>query len=247
MRCKPVSFWMTFRKAVKTILYKPAVWSKRIKNLTRSHTRRRKISRNDLRSLVKKFASKDGALVVYIEVPFEDYLPNYDRLPVFQTNCERYYPLLQKIGDESYSSIVAMGIVEHLKDPVQLFNECFRILKPGGKMYVSASSVFSVHRGPDDYFHTTQFGMKEWLSRQNWSHTDIKGSCPPFKTIGILLQRILLQCETSYFIRPFVYFLVKVLPLLDRFIIHQYADRSFSEEQKIDSMMPSNIQVVATK
>jgi ubiquinone/menaquinone biosynthesis C-methylase UbiE len=154
---------------------------------------------------------------------------------------------LAAIPDNSYPAIVATGILEHMQEPARLIQECHRILEPGGKLYVSASAVFSVHRGPDDYFHVTQYGMKVLLDTCSWQHYDIQGSCQPFKSAAILLQRILLQAETAVLIRPFVYFLVKTLPILDRFIIRQYADRSFSSEKQIDSMAPSNIQVVAQK
>jgi len=219
----------------------------RLKNLTKSHNKKRKISYYDLRSFGQKFAGDIKTLIVYIEFPYDDLLPNVDLLPHYENDCERYYSILANIPDNSYASIVATGLLEHMKDPARLISECHRILKPGGKVYFSASSVFSVHRGPDDYFHVTQFGMKELMETRSWKELDIRGSCNPFKTVGILLQRILLQCETRYFIRPFVYLMVKTIPLLDKFIINQYCDRSFSEKSRIDSMMPSNIQVIATK
>ena len=208
---------------------------------------KRKLSYNDLRSFGEKFATTEKALIIYIEFPYQDLLPNADVLPHFENDCERYFPILETIEDGSYSTIVATGLLEHLKQPEKLLRECNRILKPGGKLFISASSVFSVHRGPDDYFHVTQFGMMELLSSQTWSHTDIRGSCGPFKTIGILLQRILLQCETRFFIRSLVHWMAHIMPRLDRYVVRQYSDRSFSKEKRIDSMMPSNIQVIATK
>ena len=89
--------------------------------------------------------------------------------------------------------------------------------------------------------------MKELVSKQPWENYKIKGSCGPFKTIGILLERILLQTETVFFIRPFIALLSKIIHFLDIFILKQYADRSFKEEKLIDTMMPSNIQLIAKK
>ncbi|MBH8566035.1 methyltransferase domain-containing protein [Nostoc sp. CENA67] len=229
------------------IYRKIKTFSNRIINLQKSYISKQKLSYNDLRAFGEKFATSEKALIIYIEFPYEDLLPNVDVLPHYENDCERYYPLLAEIQDENYSTVIATGLLEHLKNPERLLKECYRILQPRGKVYISASSTFSVHRGPDDYFHVTQFGMNELISSQNWSEVDIRGSCGPFKTIGILLQRILLQCETRYFIRPFVEFLAYTIPLLDRFIINQYYDRSFSEKSWIDSMMPSNIQLIATK
>jgi SAM-dependent methyltransferase len=212
-----------------------------------SYISSQKLSYNDLRSFGKKFATLENSLIIYIEFPYEDLLPNAHVLPHYEKDCERYFELLESIESCSYSSVIATGLLEHLKDPVRLLNECYRILIPGGKAYVSASSVFSVHRGPDDYFHVTQYGMKELVSSQPWKYVDIRGSCSPFKTIGILLQRILLQCETEAWIRPFVNLIAHLMPKLDKYIIAQYSDRSFRETSLIDSMLPSNIQLIATK
>ena len=120
-------------------------------------------------------------------------------------------------------------------------------MKKGGKVFISASSVFPVHRGPDDYFHVTQFGMKELIKKQPWESHQIKGSCGPFKTIGILLERTLLQTESVFFVRPFIILLSKVIHFLDIFVLKQYADTSFRKDKLIDTMMPSNIQLIAKK
>jgi SAM-dependent methyltransferase len=207
----------------------------------------KKISYNDLRAFGRKFAGDQRTLIVYGEFRYHDLLPNCTCLPHLEYDCEAYYPILAGIPDASYPAIVATGLLEHMQDPARLIRECHRILEPGGTLYLSASAVFSVHRGPDDYFHVTQYGMKVLMDACSWQHCDIQGSCQPFKTAAILLQRILLQSETNPLIRPLVYFLVKTLPLLDRFIIRQYADRSFSPSKQIDSMAPSNIQVIAQK
>lgn len=208
---------------------------------------KRKISEPDLRAFGRKFATTGHALIVYIEFPWQDLVPNATVLPHYETDCDRYYPMLAGIADGSYPVVVATGLLEHLRDPVRFLGECHRILAPGGKLYLSASCTFSIHRGPDDYFHATPFGMREWLSAHPWSDVDVRGSCGPYKTVGILLQRILLQCETRIWIRPLTELLVRGLPLLDRFVLRQYCDRSFNDRHRIDSMMPSNVQVIATR
>ena len=244
---KSETFLLKLYDLPKKIANVPNRMLKPFKGLSKSRIAKRKLSYNDLRAFGKKFATSEKALIIYIEFPYEDLLTNVDLVPDHKNDTDRYYTLLAEIPGESYSTVVACGLLEHMKNPELLLKECYRILKPGGKAYISASSAFSVHRGPHDYFHVTQFGMKELVSSQNWSEVDIKGSCGPFKTIGILLQRIILQCETRYFIRPFVELLAHTIPLLDRFIINQYSNRIFTEEYLIDSMMPSNIQLIATK
>lgn len=223
----------------------------RITSALRSRHRSRfasgKLSFHDLRGFLHRIRTDKRTLIVYIEVTHDDLIPNAVVLPHFETDCTRYFKLLAEIPDHSFEEIIAFGILEHLPDPRRLLDECHRILAPGGRLHVSASAVFCVHRGPDDYFHVTQFGMRELLRSRPWANLDIRGSCGPFKCVGMMLERILLQCETRSFIRPFVEALAYSIPQLDRFVLRQYCDRSFSEPSTIDSMMPSNIQMTAVK
>jgi SAM-dependent methyltransferase len=140
-----------------------------------------------------------------------------------------------------------MGVLEHVTDPAKLLAECHRVLAPGGELYVSASFAFSVHNGPENYYHFTHYGMAELLDTEQWSEVDIRGSCSPFKTIGILLQRILLQTRTTMLIRPLVALFAYTIAYLDRFIETQYDHVDMSQGTEIDSMLPSNIQVIARK
>jgi len=208
---------------------------------------KKKISLFDLRAFARKVEPRGKTLIVYIEFKFDDLIRDYDLLPHWQNETDRYYPALAGIGDESYESLICTGLIEHMRDPAKLVEECHRVSKPGGRAYVSASAVFAVHRGPEDYYHLTQYGARHLFERFGWSELDIAGSCGPFRALGINCQRILLQCEVFFVLRPFVELLAWTLPLLDVFVIKQYHGRKFKEEHLIDTMMPSNIQIIATK
>ena len=76
----------------------------------------------------------------------------------------------------------------------------------------------------------------------------IRGSSQPFETIGILLQRILIQCDIFPVIRPFIELLAVIIPVLDKFIVFQFdTNQKKTKNRLIDSMMPSNIQAAAIK
>lgn len=235
--------WSTLlkEKGIKIFFFKV------FKKLNTMSFSKKKLSYNDLRKFGKEFATNEKTLIIFIEFPYEDLLPNVKVLPNLEHNPEEYFILLKDIPSDSYSRIVATGLLEHVSDPAKLLSECHRILKKSGKAFISASSVFCVHQSPEDYFHVTHFGMEELVKKQPWESYQIKGSCGPFKTIGILLERILLQTETVFIIRPFVALLSKMIHFLDIFILKQYGDRSFKEEKLIDTMMPSNIQLIAKK
>ncbi|MEC4880694.1 MAG: methyltransferase domain-containing protein [Scytonema sp. PMC 1070.18] len=212
-----------------------------------------KVSTKNLRRLCEENATKDKVLVVHSEdIPaYETYFPNAYTVTKREyikadMHMDVYYRDLSKIEDESYKFILCTGLLEHVPDPQRLINDLHRILKPGGKLVISASAVFSIHEGPHDFFHFTPFSFQ--LLFDKWSHIDIKGSSQPFETVAILLQRILLQCEVkSRLVLMAVELLCLFLPKLDSFVATQYSINGKREDTKIDSMMPSNIQAIAIK
>jgi predicted SAM-dependent methyltransferase len=82
--------------------------------------------------------------------------------------------------DETFTHIVAWHIIEHLPDKISLFNECWRVLEPGGELHILTPYAFS-HAAHQDPTHVTfwvpesfayytsemdfNYGIKIWSSR----------------------------------------------------------------------------------
>lgn len=221
--------------------------------LSRRRSRKAKLSRRNLDRLCRETATDKRTLVVHSEdVDHAPYFPN--ALTVTKRadkpadlHVDLFYRELDQIASESYEVILCTGLLEHVPDPQRLIDEFRRILKPGGKLIISASAAFSIHEGPHDYFHFTPFSFRLLFS--NWSRIELlRGSSQPFETIAILIQRIMIQCEVSPVARLLIESTYPIFPLLDRLIIRQYdkAGRR-SPEHEIDSMLPSNMQAVVVK
>lgn len=227
----------------------PSLWMK----LTRYNLLKKKRSTRNLERLCREFATDRRTLVVHSEdVDYRPYFPNAFSVTKradkpADMHVDLYYADLRSIAAESYEVVLCTGLLEHIPDPQRLVDECHRILKPGGQIIVSASAVFSIHEGPNDFFHFTPFSFRLLFSR--WAgFKALRGSSQPFETIGILLQRILLQCRMWPFVRQGVELLCLALPLLDKCILSQYSGVGKMEpEFEIDSMLPSNIQAVVVK
>jgi SAM-dependent methyltransferase len=213
----------------------------------------RKLSTRNLQRLCRENATTEPTLVVHSEdVEYAHDFPNAftvtKRADVpADLHVDRFYHGLDAIADASYPVILCTGLLEHLPDPQRLVDECYRILKPGGKLIISASAVFSFHECPDDYFHFTPYSFRLMFAR--WSKIEmLRGSSQPFETIGILLQRILLQCEMFPPLRVLVGFVARQAHRLDRVITAQYHSVNTRDPSaRIDSMLPSNVQAVVVK
>jgi len=228
-----------------------AAVARRWQRLGRHRFTKTKISRVNIDRLAREYASDEPTIVLHPEAD-PAYWPNAfvvskreKDAPDFLVDTQ--FHGLDRIASESYPLIICIGLLEHIADPHRFVGELHRILRPGGKVVISASSAFSLHECPEDFFHYTPFGMEVLF--EGWDHFEVlRGSSGPFETIGILIQRIHIQSEISPPVRPFVEALVHVIPKLDRFVKRQYNTvQHFDERSECDSMLPSNIQAVVVK
>jgi SAM-dependent methyltransferase len=221
------------------------------RRLSRHSFSRTKISRKNIHRFTREFASEEPTLIIHPEAGLTDFPNHYvvSKRPVDKPDLlvDSQFVGLSGIESESYAMIVCVGLLEHISDPPRFVADLHRILKPGGKALLSCSACFSFHECPDDYFHYTPYGLKVLF--KDWSHFEVlRGSSGPFETIGILLQRIHLQCEIAPPLRPFVEMMIHAMPLLDRFVIRQYNTVQYMDERsECDSMLPSNLQAVVVK
>lgn len=65
---------------------------------------------------------------------------------------------------ETVDFVVMSSVLEHLKKPNHILCECFRIMKPNGKIFVTVPFIIKVHQKPFDYLRYTNF-MLEYLFR----------------------------------------------------------------------------------
>ncbi|HEY0917989.1 class I SAM-dependent methyltransferase [Devosia sp.] len=215
--------------------------------------RKKKLSTRNLERLCRENASEEPTLVVHSEdVDYKPYFPNAFAVTKrpdkpADLHVDPYYTELDRIADGAYDVIVCTGLLEHVPDPARLIADLHRILRPGGKLVISASAVFSFHEGPDNFFHFTPHAFR--LLFRDWSRIEmLRGASQPFETIGILLQRVLMQCEIFPPLRPLIELMAGGMRHLDRFVGTQY-DNTWNRtpEHEIDSMLPSNIQAVIIK
>jgi len=213
----------------------------------------KKLSTKNLDRLCREYATDEQTLVIHSEdVDYKPYFPNAfavtKRLDEpADMHVDLYYRNLSQIDSASYPVIICTGLLEHIPDPERIIADMHRILKPGGRLIISASAVFSFHECPDNFFHFTPYGFK--LLFKDWSRFEmLRGASQPFETIGILIQRIHLQCDIFPPVRPFIELLFHTIRFLDVFIVRQYNTRQFQDERSLtDSMLPSNIQAVVIK
>jgi len=68
---------------------------------------------------------------------------------------------LESFKDSSVSAIVCISVLEHTPDPNEMIKQFHRVLKPGGKVLLSAPWMYESHMDPYDYhrFSENYYGL----------------------------------------------------------------------------------------
>ena len=131
------------------------------------------------------------------------------------------------VEDNKYDAIICTQVLEHIDEPQKALYEFHRILKEGGKLYLTAPLYYPEHEIPYDFFRYTQYGFQfmfnkagleiestEWLegyfmtlATQLWIGS---GSLPlnykkyGLGILGVILLPIMLLMKISFFISAMI-------------------------------------------
>jgi SAM-dependent methyltransferase len=68
-------------------------------------------------------------------------------------------------GRENFDAVVCTQVLEHVPEPLQVLQEIARVLKPGGRLFLSAPQSWPQHQKPCDFYRFTSFGLRHLLER----------------------------------------------------------------------------------
>ena len=120
------------------------------------------------------------------------------------------------VDDSGFDAVVSTQVLEHVGNPALYLSECFRVLKPGGRLLVSTHGVFIYHPDPVDYWRWTCAGLQRQVEAAGFEVVRFEGM---FGLVATGLQSV--QDATYYhlpgFLRPVYAFLMQaVIRLADR-------------------------------
>ena len=65
-------------------------------------------------------------------------------------------------------------MLEHVIDPEAYLAECFRVLRPGGKLLLTTHGTFWDHACPHDYWRWTAYGLERALRNSGFEAEQVK-------------------------------------------------------------------------
>lgn len=157
---------------------------------------------NPLEEAIRKFvlgAAVKGSQAIIVdagagEVPFSGIFADHHYVAVdFARGDPSWdYSNLDVVGDlgnlpfqnDCVGTVINTQVLEHVKKPDFVLKEISRILKPGGKLFLTVPQGWHEHQQPHDFFRFTRFSLDNLLEEAGFSHWEVKPMGGYFHYLG---------------------------------------------------------------
>lgn len=92
------------------------------------------------------------------------------------------------VKSDSIDTVALLEVLEHVPDPASVLAEISRVLKPGGKCFLSMPFLYPIHDAPHDFQRLTIFGLRKLIHTAGFRIELEKNLGNPVKTSMILLN-----------------------------------------------------------
>ena len=90
-----------------------------------------------------------------------------------------------------YDIIFIPNVLHHHPDPFKLFEDCYNLLKPKGKIYIFDAILRESHQKPDDYIRFTDSGINFALKKIGFEVTELLKSSSPVESLFYTLDQVI--------------------------------------------------------
>lgn len=93
---------------------------------------------------------------------YEVILTNIEQRPHIDIICDgKNLPF----RNETFDNVIIISVLEHEKDYIKIIDEAYRVLKKGGKCFVSVPFLYQIHMEPNDFFRMTEYKYRHDFMR----------------------------------------------------------------------------------
>jgi SAM-dependent methyltransferase len=121
---------------------------------------------------VAEFASSfpRDALILNIGAGTRDYGPNVLNLDIAPLPGVGVVAVAESLpfGDEQCDGVILQAVLEHVVDENETLGECYRVLRPGGRLLVEIPFIQGDHPAPGDYRRYTEQGVRQIVERHGF-------------------------------------------------------------------------------
>lgn len=77
------------------------------------------------------------------------------------------------LEEESFDTVIASDVIEHLHTPQALFDSAARALRPGGKLIIGVPFFYWLHEVPHDYHRYTRYALERMTASAGLSTVEL--------------------------------------------------------------------------
>jgi len=97
------------------------------------------------------------------------------------------------LKDECLDVVMSTSVIEHLRYPVKFFEEAFRVIKGGGRLFVHVPFVYNEHEAPFDFQRPTRYGLERWFVDAGFEDVKIEPGTSSTATATHFLPKAILN------------------------------------------------------
>jgi SAM-dependent methyltransferase len=98
--------------------------------------------------------------------------------------------------DASFDAVLSTQVLEHVAEPKVYLAECYRVLRPGGRLLLSTHGFMIYHADPDDYWRWTWTGLQRVVQGAGFELVSFEG------IMGMIASGLQLIQESVYWHLP---------------------------------------------
>ena len=106
-----------------------------------------------------RYITADLAATGYHEVSRLDLICNLSALP---------------LAGDTFDAVLCTQVLEHVPDPQQVLAELYRVLRPGGRLFLTVPQSWELHEAPYDYFRFTRYGLELMFQQAGFERFEIQ-------------------------------------------------------------------------
>jgi glycosyltransferase involved in cell wall biosynthesis/SAM-dependent methyltransferase len=88
--------------------------------------------------------------------------------------------------DNIFAAVICMNAFEHYSNPAKVADELYRVLKPGGQIFLHTAFFQPLHEPPHHYYNTTRYGLEEWMKSFEIEELKVSDNFVPCYTLSWL-------------------------------------------------------------
>lgn len=92
------------------------------------------------------------------------------------------------VRDNTYSTVICNQVLEHVRDPQTVIDELFRVLKPRGKLILTAPGCYGEHMIPYNYYNFLQYGLTMLFENTGFKEIRVSALGGVFWVVGKAVQ-----------------------------------------------------------